>query len=279
MIVELSNTNTHLKGADTVKESNKLPKMLVGTDEFYDLVVNSDVFVDKSLMIKELLEDSGKVILITRPRRWGKSLNMDMLKKFFEIEVDQDGKPLAQEKRVNHKLFTGGIVDLGIKGKRTLKPLKINSNEYAMVQQGNYPVISINFKDVKGSSYQEIESSIRNQVIQLFANHYYLKHYLTQDIGLLDSVQKAKLERYFTEELTKEDLKYSLRFLSEILYKHFNQKAYILIDEYDTPINSSYIEFGDKLKEFDDVLKIFRGMFGSGLKSNPYVEKGVITGM
>jgi len=67
-------------------QGNKLPKMIVGTDEFYDLVVNSDVFVDKSLMIQELLEDNGKVILITRPRRWGKSLNMNMLQKFFEIE-------------------------------------------------------------------------------------------------------------------------------------------------------------------------------------------------
>jgi hypothetical protein len=132
--------------------------MLVGTDEFYDLVVNSDVFVDKSLMIKELLEDSGKVILITRPRRWGKSLNMDMLRKFFEIEVDEKGKPLPLEQKINNKLFLGGTVDLGIKGKRILKPLKINSNEYAMVQQGNYPVISISFKDVKGSNYKTLRT-------------------------------------------------------------------------------------------------------------------------
>lgn len=66
--------------------------MRTGTDDFKTLLLNSDVFVDKSLMIKELLEDSGEVILITRPRRWGKSLNMDMLRKFFEIEVDAKGK-------------------------------------------------------------------------------------------------------------------------------------------------------------------------------------------
>ncbi len=272
MIVKLSDTNLHHKKTNIVKDHNKLPKMRTGTDDFKTLLLNSDVFIDKSLMIKELLEDSGEVILITRPRRWGKSLNMDMLRRFFEIEADEKGKPLPLEQKINNKLFLGGTVDLGIKGERTLKPLKINSNEYAMVQQGNYPVISINFKDVKGSSYQEIESGIRNQVIQLFANHYYLKHYLTQDIGLLDSVQKAKLERYFTEELTKEDLKYSLRFLSEILYKHFNQKVYILIDEYDTPINSSYIEFGDKSKEFDDVLDIPRNIW-QRLKEQPLCRK------
>ncbi|MDN3031182.1 MAG: AAA family ATPase [Candidatus Tisiphia sp.] len=271
--------NISTKETNIVKDNNKPPRMRVGTDEFYDLLVNSDVFVDKSLMIKELLEDSGKVILITRPRRWGKSLNMNMLQKFFEIEVDQNGVPLPTEDRVNNKLFTGGEIDLGIKGKRTLEPLKINGNEYAMAQQGNYPVISINFKDVKGSNYQEIENGIKNQVTNLFTNHRYLKRYITTDEKLLDEAQKEKLNRYFTGKLYKEDLKDSLRVLSEVLYKHFGQKVYILIDEYDTPINSSYIEFGDKLKEFDDVLKIFRGMFGSSLKTNPYLEKGVITGI
>ncbi|WP_425360207.1 AAA family ATPase [Candidatus Tisiphia endosymbiont of Ceraclea dissimilis] len=271
--------NISTKKTNIVKDNNKPPRMRIGTDEFYDLLVNSDVFVDKSLMIKELLEDSGKVILITRPRRWGKSLNMNMLQKFFEIEVDQNGVPLPIEDRVNRILFIGGEINLGIKGKRTLKPLKINSNEYAMTQQGQFPVISINFKDVKGSNYQEIESGIKNQVTNLFTNHRYLKRYITTDEKLLDEAQKEKLNRYFTGKLDKEDLKDSLRVLSEVLYKHFGQKVYILIDEYDTPINSSYIEFGDKLKEFDDVLKIFRGMFGSSLKTNPYLEKGVITGI
>ncbi len=275
MTVELSD-NISTK---EINANSKPPKMMVGTDEFYDLLVNSDVFVDKSLMIKELLEDSGKVILITRPRRWGKSLNMNMLQKFFEIEVDQNGVPLPTEDRVNRILFTGGKINLGIKGKKTLGSLKINDEEYAMAQQGNYPVILLNLKDVKGSSYQDIESGIRNQVTKLFVNHRYLKHYIAKDENLLDDVQKEKLNRYFTGKLDKEDLKDSLRFLSEVLYKHFNQKVYILIDEYDTPINSSYIKFGSKPEEFEQVLELFRGMFGSSLKTNTCVEKGVITGI
>ncbi|WP_375326443.1 AAA family ATPase [Candidatus Tisiphia endosymbiont of Nemotelus uliginosus] len=272
MTINLSDTSSPLAEI-------RLPKMRVGTDDFKTLLLNSEVFVDKSLMIKEFLEDSGDVILITRPRRWGKSLNMDMLKKFFEIEVDDKGVPLLQENRVNHKLFVGGEVNIGFGETKKLKPLKIASITSSMKRQGQFPVISINFKDVKGSSYQEIENGIRNQVIQLFAHHYYLKHYITQDIGLLDNAQKAKLERYFTEELTKEDLKYSLRFLSELLFMHFGQKAYILIDEYDTPINSSYIKFGNKPEEFEQVLELFRGIFGSALKTNHYLEKGVITGI
>ncbi|WP_375327444.1 AAA family ATPase [Candidatus Tisiphia endosymbiont of Nemotelus uliginosus] len=275
MISKLSDTNI----TNTVRSNNKPPKMLVGTDEFYDLVVNSDVFVDKSLMIKELLEDHGKVILITRPRRWGKSLNMDMFKKFLEIEVDETGVPLPEDQKLNNKLFIGGTIDLGFDETKELKPLKIVGIAKAMKRQGQFPVISINFKDVKGSSYQEIENGIRKQIIKLFAKHYYLRRYLTNDIELLNNAQKEILERYFTGTFDQEDLKDSLKFLSELLFMHFGQKVYILIDEYDTPINSSYLEFGDKAKEFNDVLKIFRGMFGSSLKTNTRLERGIITGI
>ncbi len=279
MTVTLSDANSIDQAIPSFPAGNKLPRMLVGTDEFYDLVVNSDVFVDKSLMIMEVLQDSGKVILITRPRRWGKSLNMNMLQKFFEIEVDEDGRPLPEEEKINNKLFWGGTVDLGIKGKRTLKPLKISANEYAMAQQGNYPVISINFKDVKGNSYQEIENGIKRQIIGLFLQHQYLEQYIRDNTGLLQEVQKKELKKYFTGELSTDDLKISLKFLSELLFMHFGQKVYILIDEYDTPINSSYIKFGNKSEEFERVLELFRGMFGSALKTNPYLEKGVITGI
>ncbi|WP_341758088.1 AAA family ATPase [Candidatus Tisiphia endosymbiont of Ditula angustiorana] len=258
---------------------NYQPKMLVGSDDFYDLLINSDIFVDKSLMIKELLEDSGKVILITRPRRWGKSLNMDMIRRFFEIEVDERGKPLPEEDRVNHKLFIGGEIDLGLASgkKRLLKPLQITQySDIISDYQGQFPVIYINFKDVKGSSYQEIESGIRINITNAYDHHKYL-----ESSDKLSVEEKKNFQYYLTgtDKLELAQLKISLSFLSKLLFKHFNQKAYILIDEYDTPINSSYIEFGDKPKEFEDVLKIFRGIFGSSLKSNPYVEKGVITGI
>ncbi|MCC8369006.1 MAG: ATP-binding protein [Rickettsia endosymbiont of Oxypoda opaca] len=261
-------------------QGNKLLRIRTGTDDFKTLLLNSDVFVDKSLMIQELLEDSGEVILITRPRRWGKSLNMNMLQKFFEIEMDEKGTVLPEENRVNHKLFIGGEIDLGIKGKRILKPLKVSNEKYAMVQQGNYPVILLNLKDVKGSSYKEIEEGVKRQLIKLFSNHRYLKnYYLTNSKNLLDDGQKQQFERYFSGNFNLEDTKDSLRFLSELLFKHFNQKVYILIDEYDTPINSAYIKLGSGSEEFEKVLELFRGMLGSSLKSNPYLEKGVITGI
>jgi hypothetical protein len=204
---------------------------------------------------------------------------MNMLQKFFELEVDEKGASLPPEQRSNNKLFTGGTIDLGFDETKELKPLKIAAVANAIKRQGQFPVISISFKDVKGSSYQEIEEEIKNQVIKLFVNHRYLKQYITEDTKLLDDVQKTKLNQYFIGALNKNDLKDSLRFFSELLFKHFNQKVYILIDEYDTPINSSYIKFGNKPEEFEQVLELFRGMFGSSLKSNPYLEKGVITGI
>ncbi|WP_341764095.1 AAA family ATPase [Candidatus Tisiphia endosymbiont of Beris chalybata] len=279
MTVNLSDTNSIDQAISPVAIGNKLPRMLVGTDEFYDLVVNSDVFVDKSLMIMEVLQDSGKVILITRPRRWGKSLNMNMLQKFFEIEVDEDGRPLPEEEKINNKLFWGGTVDLGFDETKELKPLKIASITNAMKRQGKCPVISINFKDVKGNSYQEIESKIQMQIIKLYEKHRYLEQYCQESATLLSNNQKTQLTRYFNGNINKLDIENSLGFLSELLFMHFGQKVYILIDEYDTPINSAYIKFGHKSEEFELVLELFRGIFGSGLKTNTRLEKGVITGI
>ena len=141
------------------------PKIRVGTDSFADLLSASNVFVDKSLFIQEFLENSSKVVLLTRPRRWGKSLNMDMLRCFLAIEVDQQGVPLPQEQCLNHKLFAGGEIDLGFGDSKLLEPLKISSYPGSMKLQGQFPVISLGFKDVKGSSYQEIEEGIKKQVV------------------------------------------------------------------------------------------------------------------
>ena len=110
----------------------------VGTDSFAELLLTNNVFVDKSMFIKEFLEESGdKVVLITRPRRWGKSLNMDMLRCFLSIEVDAQGVPLPQEESLNRKLFVGGEVKLDLGENKLLKPLKISHDPASMKYQGN----------------------------------------------------------------------------------------------------------------------------------------------
>ena len=263
---------------------NNNPEINVGTDKFADLLLTSDVFVDKSMFIKEFLEaSSGKVVLITRPRRWGKSLNMDMLECFLTPEVNEQGKLLPQKKSLNRKLFVGGKVVIGAKtGKvRQLAPLKIAQQCPDLVSdyQGQCPVISLGLKDVRGSSYQEIEEDVKAQIAKLYKKHRYLKQYIRPQSDLLDEDQKEQLSHYFKGTISRGDLKSSLQFLSELLYKHFGKPVYVLIDEYDAPINDAYLEFKNNPGEFSKVLKLFRGLFGAALKSNPYLARGLITGI
>ncbi|BFD45930.1 MAG: AAA family ATPase [Rickettsia endosymbiont of Sergentomyia squamirostris] len=261
---------------------NYQPKMLVGSDDFYDLLINSDIFVDKSLMIKELLEDSGKVTLITRPRRWGKSINMDMVRRFLEIELDNEGNPLPHDKQVNYKLFVGGEVDLGLaSGKKKLfKPLKISEYQYLILDyQSQFPVIFITFKSVEGSSYHDIEQGVKSQLRKLFQAHSYLS-----DSNKLKTSEIADFNQYLFGEVTLDNIKNSLAILSHLLYKHYNKKPWVLIDEYDTPINSAYRWFGTNEAEFQKVLEIFRGIMKSTFKKETGnqelpVERGIITGI
>jgi hypothetical protein len=259
------------------------PRILTGTDDFKTLLFNSDVFVDKSMLVKEILESTSTVLLIARPRRWGKSLNMDMIEKFFTIEVDQEGNPLPEEQRINWKLFAGGEVDLGLSTgkKKTLKKLKIAEHDDIMQgHQGQFPVISISFKDVKGRSYEEIEAGVKYQILRVFSKYKYLERYLKDtDNTLITEKNKEQLHKYLAGNINLIELKGALAFLSEILYKHFGHKVYILIDEYDTPINSAYIEFGQNIDEFRQVTALFGGIFGSALKDNEALEKGMVTGI
>jgi hypothetical protein len=254
-----------------------LLKTMVGDDDFKNLLFNSDVFVDKSLFIKEFIEGSGYVTLIARPRRFGKSLNMNMLKRFLEIEIDEQGNRLPLEQRVNHKLFLGGEVDLGLASgkKKILNPLKIAKHTDLIEDRlGQFPVILLSFKNMKGNSYQEILDKVKLNIRNLFKDYTYLLH-----SKKISDLEKGDFQYYLNSDIDLAHLENSLLFLSTLLCKHFSQKVYILIDEYDAPINSSYLKFGDRVGEFELVLDIFRAIFGSGLKSNISVVRGLITGI
>ena len=171
------------------------PKFLVGTDNFKKFLLQSNIFVDKSLFIKNVIEDSGDVILITRPRRWGKSINMDMLRYFLEIEVDEHGNRLESKNCINSKFFCGGELDLGLKSgaKKVLPPLKISKYEDIIENyQGEYPVINISFKEVKGESYDEIMNGVKEQITKLFLNSSFLKKYLEPNNNTLATVEKNR---------------------------------------------------------------------------------------
>ena len=257
------------------------PEIPVGTDNFAKLLSQGNVFVDKSMFIKEFLEaSSGEVVLITRPRRWGKSLNMDMLKRFLSIEVDEQGVPLPQRKSLNRKLFVGGKVKLDSGDTKLLEPLKISHDPASMKYQGKFPVISLGLKEVTGSSYQKIEEKLKIQITTLYDQYVYL-----QNQTWLTKNQHNRLAKYLEGQIVATDLEGSLQFLSELLYKHFGKPVYILIDEYDAPINHAYREFGETTKEgennkeFEKVLQLFRSLLGAALKSNPYLARGLLTGI
>ena len=141
-------------------------------------------------------------------------------------------------------------------------------------------MISIGLKAVEGSSYEEIEAALKTQIMNLYVKHRHLGKYIAPQEKLLTDVQKEKLQRYFQGPINEEDLKSSLLFLSELLYKHFGKPVFVLIDEYDTPIHSIYLQVAEKNPaQLEKVLKLFRRLFGDVLKSDEYLEKGLITGI
>lgn len=252
------------------------PKV-IGSDDFKDLILHSKIFVDKSLFIKEILEDPGKIILITRPRRWGKTLNMDMLRKFLEVAIDDQGNKLVGSD--NFKLFIGGTIALDFGETATLKPLKIAQYPDIIKRQNHFPVIFITFKNAAGETYQDIEQGIKTQLRKLFEAHSYLS-----DSDQLKPYDKTNFNIYLSGKINKDNIKNSLSTLTILLYKHYKQKVWVLIDEYDTPINSAYRNFGDNVPEFQRVVELFKGIMQStfkietGMSVHP-VERGVITGI
>lgn len=266
----------NIKGINFI-HMTKQADIYIGTDDFADLVLSSNVFVDKTLFVKEFLDDSGKVVLVTRPRRWGKSMNMSMLSKFLSIEVDQSGAPIAAEQSLNRKLFAGGEAVCPDTGeKKQLSPLKIASEESLMsIYQGKFPVISMSLKDVKDSTtYTELIAQLSKALVEVFERHSYLLQ-----SSKLASHEKELLRRYLSEQVTHVDIREGVFFMSKVLYKHFGQPAYILIDEYDTPISSAYLEFKSEPEVFEKVVKLFRGLLDKALKGNQYLKKGLVTGI
>lgn len=220
----------------------------VGVDDFEHLVTRGYYFVDKSLMVRELLDNKGDVTLFTRPRRFGKTLNMSMLRCFFEDARNRDG-----EKRDLSYLFEN---------------LKImDSGEQYLQHMGKYPVISLTLKSAKQRSF---ESSYKMLVYEIAAEYERHKFILS------DSRLESKKEDYLDLMERSADMdsyKKSLKFLSECLNIYYGNKVIILIDEYDVPLESAYFS-----GYYDEMVDFIRSLFESALKTNQCLEFSVITG-
>ena len=214
----------------------------IGVEDFKRLVDNGYYFIDKTLMIKELLENKETVNLFTRPRRFGKTLNMSMLQRFFE----------ATEKS-NAYLFDG---------------LKIAAYPEYMAYQGQYPVISVSLKSMKQASYTDAFYMYKNLIAKEYEKH----KIILESNQILDS-EKEVFQNIMEQRADQNVYLNSIRTLSDILAKYYEKNVIILIDEYDVPLENAYHE-----GFYDDMTNLIRSCFESALKTNPSLEFAVLTG-
>ena len=212
-----------------------------GISDFKTLIENNYYYVDKTPFISEIGKNVGKTLLFTRPRRFGKTLNMSTLKYFFDIRNAEENK----------KLFKG---------------LEIEKNSY-FEMQGKHPVIFISMKDVKEISMNECKEKLKDMIANLFREYFDI-------VDSLDVFDKEDFISICKKDFNKIVLENSLKFLAKALNKHYDKKVVILIDEYDTPLVSAY-----KYGYYNDAKNFFSGLYGSVLKDNTSLQVGVITGI
>lgn len=221
----------------------------VGYEDIREIIDKDLYYVDKTLMIKELLDRGGKVSLFTRPRRFGKTLNLSMLRRFFEKELDENGKAAD-----NAYVFEN---------------LRISScGERYLRHQQKYPVISLTMKSAKQPDFEMAYASLIDEIAKEYRRHSYV---LNTD-RLLAS-EKKRFEAVMNREADRIDYAKSLEFLSYCLSLYAGKNTIILIDEYDVPLENAYFE--GFYKEMTDFV---RSLFESALKTNPHLEFAVITG-
>ena len=218
-----------------------MKKLPIGLSDFKKLIEGNYYYFDKTNFIDEIIKDGSEVKLFTRPRRFGKTLNMSMLKYFFDIKEAEE----------NRKLF---------------KNLYIEKTEN-FKEQGQYPVIFLSLKDLKADNWESMANYLKVLISNLcLENKYLLKN--------LDSFDKDLFESYINKNAKTESLKDTLKFLTRILYEKYDKKVVVLIDEYDAPLVSAYHnKYYEKAKDF------FKTFYSSVLKDNVYLQMGVMTGI
>ena len=213
----------------------------IGIEDFSEVIKENCYYIDKTKWIGEILEDKSKIKLFTRPRRFGKTLNMSMLKYFFNVE----------NKEENRKLFNG---------------LDVEKSEY-MSEQGQYPVIFISLKSIKAKTWEEAIQEIRLLVLELFSEY----KYLLED---LDEYDLPRFKKYLLGNADFSELKNALLFLTRILFQKYKKEVILLIDEYDSPLISAY-----EHHYYSDAIAFFKVFYGEALKTNQYLKMGVMTGI
>ena len=213
----------------------------IGVSDFKHLIEEDFYYFDKTKFIDEIIKDGAQVKLFTRPRRFGKTLNMSMLKYFFDIKKADE----------NRKLFK----DLYIEKTVSFK------------EQGQYPVIFLSLKDLKATTWEEMERKIIITLSDFLSEYEYLLNELT-------GINFENLKNIIYKKAGIDDLTTTLKFLTKILYEKYNKKIVVLVDEYDSPLVSAYINgYYEKAKNF------FKTFYSLVLKDNNYLQMGILTGI
>ena len=213
----------------------------IGLSDFKHLIEEDFYYFDKTKFIDEIIKDGAQVKLFTRPRRFGKTLNMSMLKYFFDIKEAEE----------NRKLF---------------KNLYIEKTE-SFKEQGQYPVVFLSLKDLKATTWEEMERKIIITLSDFFSEYEYLLNELT-------GISFENLKNIIYRKADIDELTTTLKFLTKILYEKYNKKVVVLIDEYDSPLVSAYINgYYKKAKDF------FKTFYSIVLKDNNYLQMGILTGI
>ena len=255
------------------KNNNSKPHVAYGGD-FMRLVTKSTIFVDKTMFIEEIINDPSEGILITMPRRWGKSVNLDMLRRFLAIQVI-DGEVIKNNTTDNYKLFAGGEIMLEESNtKKLISPCKLAINNPKLLQfQGQSPVIYMDFKECIGENLQEVKLRLKQIIIRTIENF----DYLINSKSRINLKSIGELYSKLLENTKQSDYSFAIFDLSALLYHHHNRKVWILIDEYDAAANEAYLRFPEA--EAENVALLFKSVLRPALKGNPYLEKGVMTGI
>ena len=224
-------------------------KIAIGVEDFKKIIDKDGYFVDKTLMIQNLIESQAMVTLFMRPRRFGKTLNQFMIRRFFEDERTRSGERID-----NGYLFDG---------------LKVTAcGEEVLQHQQQYPVIFLSLKSAKQPNFEEAYKKICRALAEEFRRH----QYLLEGNSLADD-QKIMFQKIMAEQADYSAYNDALKFLSECLWQYHGKNTIILIDEYDVPLKNAYLE-----GFYDRMIQFIRSLFESALKTNPYLEKSVITG-
>ena len=212
----------------------------IGIENFEDIIKDNYYYVDKSMLIEDILVNRAAVTLFTRPRRFGKTLNMSMIKYFFDI----------RNKDENRKLFEG---------------LKIFGSEY-MKEQGKYPVIFVSLKDLRADTWEMCLMEIKKLISKIYREFQYITEKMNKDDKeIYDSIKNRKNDM---------DLNTSIELLSEYLFEYYGERVIILIDEYDAPIINAF----DK-GYYNEAINFFQVFYSSALKTNDSLKYGILTGI